>query len=149
MPCEIGWYIPERVIWQRFYGVVTSEELAEHSARSAEYIMAGTAPVHILVDATEIAKYPGNLKQLTDSANYASDTNKVGFVAHASTSNQLMRFLASLMTQMLVRNVQFRAFETVDAALAFLIDRDTTLDLQAARSDLLESATHNASQRQR
>ncbi|NDJ62856.1 MAG: STAS/SEC14 domain-containing protein [Chloroflexi bacterium] len=135
MPYTADWYLPSRVMLQRYSGTLAPDEITELGQLAAHYIGAGTAPVHILIDITDLERYPTNIKQIVNAVRHDSDTEKIGWVIYINSPNAVVKFMASVATQVLFQNVRLRLFETLDEALAFLLDRDVTLAGQITLHD--------------
>ena len=60
MPFQLSWYFERRILYQRVYGDVTPEEMVQTNATLIEHLRAGDSPVHLLLDLTQMGKFPTN-----------------------------------------------------------------------------------------
>src|SRR5689334_16581788 len=61
MPYEDSWYVEKRVAIQRLYGVITVEESEMARDGVIRLLEEGTPLVHILVDVSDVEKFPTNI----------------------------------------------------------------------------------------
>lgn len=54
MPIEVSWLYKDRVLKLRHHGKVTSAQLIESMAKSAELTRQGQAPVYTIIDCSEL-----------------------------------------------------------------------------------------------
>ncbi len=125
MPYQLTWKYPSRVIHQRIFGQLSLDEFRDVATKLDEMVDEGTPLVHVISDLVEIEKFPTNLnairKQLPEMGN-----DKIGWVLLV-TRHQVINHIAYVICQIVIRNVRFRVFDTVDAAFAFLLDIDATI----------------------
>ncbi|MBC7813177.1 MAG: hypothetical protein H7175_18610 [Burkholderiales bacterium] len=130
MPAEITWQQQGRVVYQRYSGILTLDELRQGSILVAQHINAGTPPVHVITDARELKKYPASLEQIKNSLSQAN-RGALGWTVLIST-NYIQRFIATT-TSRLAR-AQFQAVSSLDEALLFLNNVDASLQLGSPTS---------------
>jgi hypothetical protein len=126
MPYEIFWHTDRRIIQERFYGQVTLEEIREITNRYMTLIVDGVMPVHTLVDVSSVTRYPSNLNNLRELFDPDNDPG-VGWILICGANNPLLRFLSSILTQILLRKLRMRLFYSIQEALEFLCEQDPTL----------------------
>ncbi|NDJ62854.1 MAG: hypothetical protein GYB67_17165 [Chloroflexi bacterium] len=126
MPYTVDWYLPERIMRIQLSEELTIADAEQLSNISPTYINQGTAPVHVLIDALTVEKYPTQIAQLSKVVKSKVDLAHLGWVIYA-TRSPLLKFVFSTVTQIAMPNVRLRVYETLDEALAFLVDRDVTL----------------------
>lgn len=126
MPYEIFWHTDKRIIHERFYGQVTLDEIREVIARYMILVLEGDAPVHTLVDVSSVTRYPGNLNNLREMFDPDNDPG-VGWILICGANNPLLRFLSSILTQVLLRKLRIRLFYSTEEAIGFLAEQDPTL----------------------
>lgn len=133
MPYEILWHTDKRIVHEKFYGQVTLEEIREVIGRYMVLVLEGDAPVHTLVDVSMVTRYPGNLNNLRELFDPDNDPG-VGWIMICGANNPLLRFLSSILKQVLLRKLKLRLFYSTEEALEFLAEQDPTLFSMVARS---------------
>jgi hypothetical protein len=126
---QILWLVDRRVLLVRVTEPFTSDvEWSAHFGRIHAALQQGITPVHLVIDLTNIVKFlnPAAAKQLAEkmnavNANAATDQGWTVLI----TSNTFIRFVGSLFTQW--TGGRTRAVETLDDAIAFLVERDALL----------------------
>jgi hypothetical protein len=123
MPFEMFWYVEKRVLFVRIYGALAVEEIGVLSKEALERLDNATERFHILLDLTQIEKYPTNLGQVRKMM--VRDKNPLlGWWVLIGT-NSFIRFLMSALSQ--VANIHFRAVASLDEATKALGEIDESL----------------------
>jgi len=130
MAYDITWEVPDRIIYLRVYGTLDIDEA--RCSHEAFCLMLedcdGSAPVHLIVDHTELERFPGIWRDY----GYVVHTkpNLHGGWVVAVGHNATVRFITRLIGSVL----RFRVCteETKAAALDYLDQMDPTLNEQAA-----------------
>ncbi|MBC8097896.1 MAG: hypothetical protein H7Y11_00500 [Armatimonadetes bacterium] len=125
MAYKISWLVPNRVMYQQYHGAVTLEDIITIQAMVDEYMEIGIAPVHVLIEVLELTDYPKRLAEL-QSVIKPKINEKQGWIVIVTT-NTLIRFLASVGTQLSLIKVNMTTVDTRDAALKFLQEHDPLL----------------------
>src|SRR5688572_375208 len=68
MPYEITWIRENRIVCLRVWGVFSEQELVASSGEMREALSSGTAPVHVVCNASEIIDYPKNIRVVKEGA---------------------------------------------------------------------------------
>ncbi|MBC7870739.1 MAG: hypothetical protein H7Y09_07850 [Chitinophagaceae bacterium] len=128
MAYKTWWAVENRVVHQTCSGELTLEELSRANQDVVEAIHAGTPLVHVVIDLTEVTRFPTNLKEIAgvfkrDNAT----TERTGWLCVIGV-NVIIRFFASIISQ-LWNKARFRMFATVDEAYAFLAQSDLSIDM--------------------
>jgi hypothetical protein len=124
MPYNSRWLVEDRVIYVVYYGVVSNEDLETSSRSSSRMIADGSAPVHLVTDATDMEKMTLGLQDLiTIFKGLPSDPN-LGWSIFISPS-KLNRFFASVTTQL--TGARTREFATLEEGIDFLTWVDDSL----------------------
>ncbi|MCS7070960.1 MAG: hypothetical protein NZM00_05600 [Anaerolinea sp.] len=126
MSAQVAWLYRDRIIHQQFYGDMTADDITYVTETTQPLMAAGTAPIHTLVDARFIRKYPTNLNALRKAVTTPA-SDKLGWVIMINNGNPVLKFLSAVMAQVTIVNVRMRIFETVDQALRFLLSMDSSL----------------------
>lgn len=124
MPFEISWQHENRVILGRYYGVMSLDDLVNWDTSVAQYLNTGTPPIHLILDVSEVTKFPTNVLQLRNHLNNLSHPSKGWTLLVGSSS--LINSLTTIVTQL--AHSKFRPFKTTSAALDFLAKEDITLN---------------------
>ena len=126
MPSEVMWYYPERVLFIRFHGNLTENEIADGHA----YILNLLAsirhddPVHFIYDAQYLKNASANILKLRDIAKALTESTQLGWVISVHNSS-LVRIVAATVDQLFGKHA--RHYATVEDAIAFLQKDDETL----------------------
>ncbi|MEO8610734.1 MAG: hypothetical protein ABI690_22745 [Chloroflexota bacterium] len=126
MPYADSWYIEKGVAIQRMYGNVTLEDAEAARNGLAKLLETGTTLVHVLVDVSEVERFPTNLfgiRRLTPNI----DNPNLGWLIIYGAGNPLLRFIASTLAQLGMPGVRMRMFSRWDESLIFLQGQDSTL----------------------
>jgi hypothetical protein len=124
MPYSFDWVVQGRVVLEKAFGDVTIEELVRFNAEVTTLIAEqGIAPVHVIVDLTNVGKYPSSLKDIMSTMRQRVP-DKVGWML-VVTQNPIMRFVASIIFQL--ARLRVRMFQTIQEALDFLKENDDSL----------------------
>ncbi len=124
MPYEITWYIPNHLIMDRLYGKVTIDEVGETSRILAEMLKRDQPLpyIHMIVDVSDMIGIPEdmNLERVKVAMEHMSSPT-LGWTLLITTST-VARFIATIAVQ--VMRQRYRAFATVEEAVAFLAGQD-------------------------
>lgn len=128
MPVEINWYSPQRVIFVRYTGNISADEM-QYLAQNALAMLESAPPdimlVHSLYDFSALEKMPLNLKLASDTAAPAYSNPRMGWVAAYGLGNVYVKYLAQMVGQMF--KLRYRFFDTQEEAVQFLQSVDMTL----------------------
>lgn len=125
MPADVMWYVENRIVYIRFHGVITPEEITQQQAENRQLILQGEPPVHMIVDQTDLESYPVSVKRLRDAFNVNPQIReRLGFVITISPST-MTRMLSSIISQ--ISGVNNRQFDDLARAIRFLQQADQTL----------------------
>ena len=126
MSATVSWYEQDRIILVNIEGVLLKEEIDPANQSVAQYVREGQAPVHLIIDALRLDKFPLELKQFSGARSYMREPN-MGKIAVISKQSVVVRFFASVLTQ--AAHIEMKMFDTLDEGLAFLRRVDGTLKL--------------------
>ncbi len=136
MSVEISWRQPRRVIYERFYDTVTIEELTSIQQTFFHYLSEGDAPVHSIIDMAAVHSFPKSLNQIRQALT-PDPTGKGGSVVIVTGGNPVLKFVTSMISQVLFRQAQFTFCATLDEAVSYLRQRDPTVILERIDSSSL------------
>jgi hypothetical protein len=127
MPSEQNWYLPEHILYVRFYGHLSVEDIQTEFARSVAFVEASSAKkVHFLHDWQAVETFPRDLLAIRRVLKMrVTDPSKIGWVVVYGSQNPVLRFLGDVLFQTF--KIQFRVWATQAEALAFLQTVDDTL----------------------
>lgn len=90
------------------------------------YLETGEAPVHNIIDATELGDFPKSLKVLRESSKYSVEHPNAGWnILVGFSSNPLLKFLSSAVSQ--ITGVKFKQVDSIEEAQAVLRRVDSSL----------------------
>lgn len=126
MPYLLEWIIPDVLLYERSYGLVTLEELQTmtHEIEAHAAQVPGRV-LHMLLDATvaDTSKLTlGNLAVLMRSM--SKDNRTQGWVV-TITPDMLQRLMGTVVSQ--IRGVRERQFKTIEEGLTFLASHSDNL----------------------
>ena len=127
MPCELKWYLQDRVLLQRLSGVVTLEDVKASNAQLKTFLASGVAPTHVIVDLSGVERFPTSLSTIKEFVQPVPNQDILGWVLIFGAKNALLRFLASMVTQLAGENVRMRMLDTLPQAIDFIRKQDETL----------------------
>ena len=122
MAVTVSWLFPQRVVFVRYNGQVTLDDVQAQVRQTEAALAEGEPPVHFVIDTTGIDKYDLSLSEIR--AAFPGHDPKIGWTV-VYGPNRITRFFASILMQ-LVKS-QFQFVESHDEALIFLAHNDQRL----------------------
>ena len=142
MSVGVTWLVEGHLLLLNSWGKVNVDELAEMDTRIGTMLENASVPlVHGIHDHSRAQQIP-SAKDLMKVK--AGQNPRVGWLVIIGLDNKLMKFFVSVAGQVL--NIRLRFMNSLDEALAFLQDIDSTLpdlktlDLAAAESRIHQNA---------
>ncbi len=128
MPHEISWYQEKRIVLNRLIGSLDVEAGTQASEATSQFLNEGVAPVHLIVDMTELKSFPTNITKVNTMNQYLKNPS-LGWVVVIG-GNTLSQFLVNVLSQV----IRFRVAQrpTLEQAVDFLRAQDPSLAVQAA-----------------
>ena len=123
MSYNISWCEDKRVFCVRLTGELTDEDWAKVVVIDTRHLEEGIAPVHIIIDVSELDSFPTNVRQTASYASHLRDP-RLGWAVVVG-GNPLLDFVASLLSQ--ITGFKLTKSGTPEAALEFLRTQDATL----------------------
>lgn len=125
MPYTVGWYVEKRVLLSRYEGVVTLEDARGQITEGNNHLREGIPLTHSIIDMTGVDKLPP-LQVASEfmSTDLSDVRDKLGWTI-VVTNNKFLKFASSLFVPMF--KVRQRFYSTLDEALTFLQEEDSTL----------------------
>jgi hypothetical protein len=96
MAFNISWYVENRVILANVEGIVDDNEMNLSNTTITQLLDKGKAPVHLIVNTTDLKQFPTNVNGLRKSLAYLAHPN-IGWIIIVNT-NPLLNFLAHIVT---------------------------------------------------
>ena len=127
MPVHVRWYIPGRIVLHEFSGDVRLEDAAQSSLEGPALAEQGTPPVHMLVSLVGITRYPRSIHQLEAAIHIYPKADQLGRVVILVRHNPLLRFIATILTQIHYSRLRFVIVEDEAEALRSFLAHDASL----------------------
>lgn len=127
MAHSVEWYRESRIIFSTVGGNLEFDELIEWGNQIQQHLNGGHAPVHLLVDVSQMTRYPTNVLQIRNSLPFLGNPalGQVMLIGGSSSLNTLARVVTALSGKPL------SGFRTMKTALDSLVQHDHSLsDLQ-------------------
>lgn len=134
MPVDVRWIDDGRVIYERFYGQVTIADLNAAQIMFRALLSGTTQRVHSLIDLRALEDYPRSLSQIRDSLTLLR-SNQLGWIVLITHENAVIKFLGSVITQLMIPGASFTICATPQAAIEFLLRQDHSIQLTDAQLD--------------
>jgi hypothetical protein len=135
MPYSIAWYVPNHVVYVRYWDGLTAQEFREYlNAVEHDYLDHGhSALVHIVVDTAQATSLP-TLEQLTSSIR-RNIHPKSGWMLVSGVTNPATRWMGEFASKLF--KFRYRSFNTLPEAMAFLKEKEPTVDWSQADESVL------------
>ncbi|MDX1993719.1 MAG: hypothetical protein SF029_15125 [bacterium] len=124
MPFVVEMLVDEKVVLIEVSGATHLPEIQLGGKRAYELMSAGEAPVHVVIDVTEMTSFPLEVSSLYEASPFYQHPS-LGFVVACGITNALVRTILRLFAQM--AGFRYHMAETVEEALIFLRTQDATL----------------------
>jgi hypothetical protein len=126
MPYQVNWYQDKRIIFNKLYGACDFESAVEASTQVSQLLAEGNAPIHLIVDMSDLQSFPTNVTRLNGMTSYLKNPS-LGWVVVIG-GNSLSKFVVNVISQI----IKFRATQrfTLNDAVQFLESNDVTLAAQ-------------------
>jgi hypothetical protein len=135
MPYSVAWYVEKQVVYARYLGDLTTQEFREYlEVVERDYLDHGETPlVHILVDIAQSTSLP-TLEQLTASVR-RNIHPKSGWMLVTGVTNPASRWIGEFVSRLF--KFRYRSFNTLPEAVAFLKEKEPTIDWAKADESAL------------
>ncbi len=125
MPHTNEWLEVGRIAKTVFHGVMTIDELKVDSEEALVFLAEGQAPVHFIIDLTNLKQFPTNLLQIKDTLVYTSHPS-VGWQAFYGAP-ALASSLIGIFGQL--ARAKMRTFRSYEQSVRFIIEQDPTVTI--------------------
>ncbi len=124
MPYKIEWYNEEkRIIYGEVSENLTLAEIREFSAQIIQCLETGIAPIHFVLDASTLNKFPTNIVILKEAVTFLGK-RQLGWVVIIGGSSIMLTFAQLLMQ---ITPTRYKSVRSMKEALAFLTSVDESL----------------------
>jgi hypothetical protein len=124
MGYEISWLVERRIMAVRFFGNLTLAEIRDCTATGQHLLEEGIAPVHCLIDATDLERYPLRISDIYAVA--PQDPHpKVGWTVFYGLKMHILTIIIRVLSEL--GRFPYRVATTRAEALALLAKEDPTL----------------------
>lgn len=123
MSYRLSWLVDNRLLYTKIWNEYTLDELVQVEEEGKILIRNGTPLVHLLIDFRLMTEYPSNLREIVARSSVFREPN-AGWVV-VLTNNRMVQFLTSIVAG--VSQARFRAFDSWDSALKFLVSIDSAM----------------------
>lgn len=131
MPVTIDWTIKGYVIFIRYSGDITMDDVREVRDRVVE--MRDSTPgdhfIHHIAEIDNAGTYPKSLGEIASVARPFLTHPRMGYTVVVNLSNPFARFLAEMLAKF--TRMRYRSVSTFDDALSFLHSVDTSITHQS------------------
>ena len=125
MPYKVQWLVEKRVLLSQYEGTVSIEDARGQVSEGNAMLRQGIPLTHSIIDMSKVDKLPSlQLASEFMSIDLSEVRDKLGWTI-VITNNKFLKFASSLFVPMF--KVRQRFFGSLDEALAFLQEEDSTL----------------------
>jgi|SRR5690242_15790626 hypothetical protein len=125
MPYKVQWLVEKRILLSQYEGTVTIEDARGQVSEGNAMLRQGIPLTHSIIDMSKVDKLPSlQLASEFMSTDLSEVRDKLGWTI-VITNNKFLKFASSLFVPMF--KVRQRFFGSLDEALAFLQEEDSTL----------------------
>ncbi len=138
MPAKIDWLIPGQVIYQRWWGLGTLDDMRWANQKSLDmFAQYPDQPlIHCIANATGQEKIDAGLQQISQIYT-ALDHPQAGWVLLID-NNPLIRFMGNIALKIGRRGTRLRFINNMDEWKPFLKERDTMIDWDMINLSIIE-----------
>lgn len=130
MSFEVSWYLPERIIHVHVLAELDLSQIERMAHIVAEYIQAGTPPIHILLDDSKGGRPPISLKELQARLRVVNDAS-IGWVVGIGEVDAVAKFLIPL--GMKLAHIRYTRVKDVSEAVEFIARYDINIQRMLAK----------------
>jgi len=135
MAVKTRWYIQDAVIYVKFWGETTVDDMRQFIQDAYELSdLSDRSLVHVIADSSRVTKGV-NIKDVMKTLSNVKPHPKAGWNITIGEKDKLIRFTTDVARQLL--RVRTRSFNTIDEAVTFLKDIDPSIDWDKANKMVL------------
>lgn len=134
MPFNIHWYVPEQIIICRYWGIISEADF--HLSLDQMDQLVDQSPrdfVHAISDMREVTEHinaGSAMKYMRDRGVHP----RSGWAITVGNQNPLLRFMYNVIKNF--TKLQLGGYNTMEEAIAFLRERDDTIDWTVVSAEL-------------
>jgi len=118
MPFSVSWYIKDEIIYTRYWGTVTAEDLRNCLLQTQEFMEhSPRSIIHVISDVGDIVE-PVSFKDSMKIVREVGPHPRAGWTLNIREKSALIKMGASLGSS--IFKMRFRAFSTLDQAIDHL-----------------------------
>jgi hypothetical protein len=126
MAVQISWLVEGKVLLNTHPQILTMDDLQAANVIIKAHLDAAQNPIHTIVDASQVEKYPLDIRSIVASMPNIKHTNAGIFIVVGGGENSL-RFVASLVSQLI--GIKMHTCKTQAEAMAILVKADPSLNV--------------------
>ena len=126
MSVSVSWKIEKRLILVKFEKNVSIDQIEQACQEVSLYICAGEKPVHVLADLVQVTHYPHEFSKLAAVIPHMAEPN-LGKTVLVRQPDSLLQLMMSVIRHAV--RIDMRMFDSMDTALHYLNEADSTLNL--------------------
>lgn len=135
MAYTIQWYIKKEVLFIKNTGEVLVDDLIGQLNETATYVdQSDRVLVHVVTDVSEVTK-PLPMRDVAKVISNVKQHPRSGWVITVGETDIMLKFVSSVVRQLF--KLRQQSFATVPEALAFLMERDPTINWTKADQSVL------------
>ncbi len=136
MPHETRWYIENEIIFVRYSGVMSKEELRGAMLELKDLIESSPRPlVHVINDSADVT-VPVSIKDSVQLVREVGSHERIGWTLTVREKSLVLKMGTAFGTS--IFKMRFRAFDTLEQALAHLRTVDSTIHWEQAKSEVVK-----------
>jgi hypothetical protein len=135
MPHGVEWWIERRVIRVTPVARLEVAHVADLDSRVIQLVAAGSSPVHIVIDLEAVTQYPPSLESYLPVVRPSPHPDQLGWVVVVEAQDAALRFIMTVLAQLLGVRGRVHSAYTLSEALWFLREQDASLPSLDARTE--------------
>lgn len=135
MPHEVEWWIERRVVRVTPIGRLETTHVAEIDSRVIRMVASGKAPVHVVADLEFVTEYLPSIEAYLPVVRPSPHPEQLGWVVVVEAQDTALRFIMTVLAQLLSVRERVHTTNTLSEALLFLMEQDTSLPSLDARTE--------------
>jgi len=126
MPYRFEFYPEKHLIYLCYFGNVTLDDAHDGQECLIAKLAEVDSYVHTLMDLRYMQEFPTSIKLLKNVMRPIQSEN-LHWMILVTNNNRLVKYLGSILMQVLIRGVRLRLLDTMEEALEFLVQQDAAI----------------------
>jgi len=140
METQVGWYIPQKVIYFIYPQKLSVEMLENLLDKVTQMLNEVDHPIYVISNTTILKSYPVSIHHLKSVIMLIKHPN---YIAININTNRAITFMSSIVPKMLGTNLQVKDVPNIEKAIDYIKSKDSSIDWTLAnKSVLLSEAYH-------